>query len=262
MGKHNGTGVVKTSTVTVKQVDAAFSFPVDYEFQDSCVGAGADECPDGLALELEADGFARGCAVEQRPAQVSFSFSARKVFPFGFGKFPSFSEGGFCGGKESSVKVTVLVNWLSGKLFVLGLLGHLAGPCFVEHLGVHIGAKAVSRFLGMGTPEFLPGEGTLLNLVGEFAGEVNSGDPVFFEHALMGGHGQRSLFLFELLEHALVDEMSHDDIGLGAFLSNLTDDSLHPANACFLGMPGILVVVDRELDEEQIDGTVLKDVPA
>ena len=77
----------------------------------------------------------------------------------------------------------------------------------------------------------------------------------------MGGHGQGSLSLFELLEHALVDEIGHGQVRLGALHAHLADESLHPANACFLGMPGILVVVDRELDEEQIDGAVLKDVP-
>ena len=76
----------------------------------------------------------------------------------------------------------------------------------------------------------------------------------------MGGHGQGSLSLFELLEHARIDEVGDDQVRLRALQAHLPDDSLHPANTCLLGMSGILVVIDRELDEEQIDGAMGKDV--
>ena len=98
---------------------------------------------------------------------------------------------------------------------------------------MHVGAKAVSRFLGMGAAEFFPGKGALLDLPGEFSGEVNPGDSVFFQDPLMGGHGQGSLSLFELLEHTRIDEVGDDQVRLRALQAHLPDDSLHAANAGF-----------------------------
>ena len=88
---------------------------------------------------------------------------------------------------------------------------------------------------------------------------MNPRDTVFFQDPLMGGHGQGSLSLFELLEHARIDEVGDDQVRLRALQAFFSDDSLHAADACLLGMSGILVVIDRELDEEQIDGTMGKD---
>lgn len=68
VGKYNGTGIMESSAVTVVKIDASLSFPVDYEFQNCCVRTGANKGTDGLTLELQADGFARGFAVKQRPA--------------------------------------------------------------------------------------------------------------------------------------------------------------------------------------------------
>ena len=217
MGKHNGTGIMESPDCNGgNRSMLPFRFPSITNSRIPASGPALTNAPMAWPWNLRRMGLPGVAQWSKDRPKYLFRFPPGRSFHSGSENFHPSARVAFAGGKESSVKVTVLVNWLSGKLFVLGLLGHLAGPCLVEHLGVHIGAKAVSRFLGMGTPEFLPGEGTLLNLVGEFAGEVNSGDPVFFEHALMGGHGQRSLSLFELLEHALVDEMSHDDIGLGA----------------------------------------------
>ena len=119
MGEHYGPGIMEPLAVTVVKIDASFAFAVDCEFQGSCVRTGADEGSDGLAFEFKTDGLARGFAVEQRPAQVSCPFSARKVFPFGLGKFPSVAWGGFGRGKEPAVEVTVRINGLEGELFLL-----------------------------------------------------------------------------------------------------------------------------------------------
>ena len=98
---------------------------------------------------------------------------------------------------------------------------------------MHICAQPISRFLRVSPSELFPGKGAVLNLMSEFAGEVDPGNPVFFKHTFMRGHGNRILSSLELFEHTRVDEIGDCQIGLWALQAHLTDDSLHATNAGF-----------------------------
>ena len=66
--------------------------------------------------------------------------------------------------------------------------------------------------------------------------------------------------LAQLLEHARVHEVGHNEVSLRVGAAKVTDYAFHPEDTTLVGMPGILVVIDRKLEKEQVDGALGKDV--
>lgn len=125
---------------------------------------------------------------------------------------------------------------------------------------MHLSAKPVPRFLGVGTTEFFPSEGSFVNLRGELPCQVNSGNSVPFEDFFVSRHGERFLSLLEFTKHSLVNEVGNDDVRAWTAFAYLSDNPLHSPNASLLGMTRILVVVDGEFEKEQVYGATGENV--
>ena len=77
---------------------------------------------------------------------------------------------------------------------------------------------------------------------------------------LMGGDRQWVATLTERVEDARVRKIDDRDIGARIVLAYLSDDALQPTDALTPRVLCILIVVDGELDEEEIDGTLREHV--
>ena len=55
--------------------------------------------------------------------------------------------------------------------------------------------------------------------------------------------------MLQLLENILIHKHGHDDIDLGVVLARLSNDTLHAAQGIVVGLIGVLVIIDGELDK-------------
>ena len=112
----------------------------------------------------------------------------------------------------------------------------------------------------MGASELRPGKSTRLYAVGQFLGQLHGGDAVVIQHFLMGGHGQGLLAFLQLLEHSGIHEIGDHHVGVRVVGPQVANDSFHPALSGFSGMSRVLIVVHRELHEEQVYRSVIQNI--
>ena len=79
-------------------------------------------------------------------------------------------------------------------------------------------------------------------------GYVNRDHLVAGGHGLMSGDGDGHFTPDQFGQHSGIYVMHHYDPTLRVIPLSLSDEAFHPPDAFAPGVPGVLVVIDRELD--------------
>ncbi len=124
----------------------------------------------------------------------------------------------------------------------------------------HIGGHPVSEPAGMGAPVILPAVAALLRGGGDLRSHVDRDHLVAGGHGLMSGDGDRHFTLLQFVQHPGINVLDHHDPAVRVISLGLPDDAFHSPDAFAPGVSGILVVIDRELDHEEIDLSLTGDV--
>ena len=136
-----------------------------------------------------------------------------------------------------------------------GWLVGLAGctfPCAVKQLLNHAGGDGVAKGRGMHAAVLFPRQRAGRDLLGHFLREVDSGHRVMTRDGLVRLNGQRGSAGLKRLEHPLVHEVGDHDVHVRIALARVPDDAFESAHALRAGVVGVLIVIHRELNEEQV----------
>jgi len=105
------------------------------------------------------------------------------------------------------------------------------------------------RVLVIRLPGHLPGR----DLAGEGKTDVNNGDIVMTRHGLVRGDADGLFTGLRFGKDPRIDELHGDDVPGRIGFKILADDSLEPSNRRHTIMLCVLIVIDRELHDEQIN---------
>ena len=133
-------------------------------------------------------------------------------------------------------------------------------PRTTEQIINHPRADGVAEGGWVHASELFPREMSVADLCGDFFAEVDGRDVMMFCDALVRLHAEGDLAFVVGLNHPFVHEEGDDDVHRGVGLACVLEDAFEAANGVLAGVMSVLIIVDRELYEEEVNGAFGKNV--